>query len=130
MAQFREFEIYLGRVGKEDIFFPGSEHAAAYAKSRSGKTSSLAIPNAFYYEGSLVVLDIKGEIFRATAGYRAEKLGQEVYVFAPGSDRTHRWNPLGFVERRSAARFEQISRLAFMLFPEAAATGANSGSNA
>jgi type IV secretion system protein VirD4 len=89
------------------------------------------IPNCFSWRGSLVVLDVKGEAFRATAGYRSRVLGQEVYVFDPAAEdeRSHRWNPLQPVQRDSVNRFDQISRQAFMLFPEAA-SGSTSNADA
>ena len=120
----REHAIVLGKDGGDHILFPGTEHVALYAKTRSGKTTSFCIPNCFCFGGSLVVLDIKGQIFRATAGHRA-RMGQQVYLLDPAATdgRTHRWNPLDAVDRTSWDRFDQISRLGFMLFPEASAAG-------
>ena len=116
--------ILIGRTGREYLNFDGSEHVALYAKTGSGKTSSVVIPNCFSWRGSLVVLDVKGEAFRATAGYRSQVLGHDVYLFDPAAEDecTHRWNPLQPVERESLSRFDQISRQAFMLFPEASGT--------
>jgi type IV secretion system protein VirD4 len=116
--------ILIGKDGGQYLHFEGSEHVALYAKTGSGKTSSCMIPNCFSWRGSLVVLDIKGEAFRATAGYRSEILGQDVYLFdsAAVSERTHRWNPLQPVQRDTINRFDQISRQAFMLFPEGIST--------
>ena len=49
------------------------------ASTGTGKTSSAAIPNALMHEGQAIILDIKGEIYRATARRRRE-LGQAVHV--------------------------------------------------
>lgn len=121
----RQHPILIGKTGSNYHSFPGSEHVALYAKTGSGKTSSVVIPNCFSWRGSLVVLDIKGEAFKATAGYRSEVLGQDVYLFDPAAENeyTHRWNPLQAVQRDSLNRFDQISRQAFMLFPETNGTG-------
>ena len=83
-------------------------------------SSSVVIPNCFGWRGSLVVLDVKGEAFKATGGYRKHTLGHDVYLFDPAAEneRTHRWNPLQPVQRDSTSRFDQISRQAFMLFPD------------
>jgi type IV secretion system protein VirD4 len=110
--------ILIGRTGGTYHKFAGSEHL--YARTGSGKSSSVVIPNAFAWRGSLVVLDVKGEAFKATAGYRRDVLGQDVYLFDPAAEneRTHRWNPLQPVQRDSVSRFDQISRQAFMLFPD------------
>jgi type IV secretion system protein VirD4 len=113
--------ILIGKTGQDYLNFHGSEHLALYARTGTGKSSSVVIPNCFAWRGSLVVLDVKGEAFRATAGYRADVLGQDVYLFDPAAEdgRTHRWNPLQPVQRNSLSRFDQINRQAFMLFPEA-----------
>jgi type IV secretion system protein VirD4 len=127
----QEHPILIGKTGRNYHHFHGSEHGALYAKTGSGKSSSFVIPNCFSWRGSLVVLDVKGEAFRATAGYRSRVLGQEVYVFDPAAEdeRSHRWNPLQPVQRDSVNRFDQISRQAFMLFPEAA-SGSTSNADA
>lgn len=117
----QQHPILIGKQNGEYLYLEGDEHVALYAKSGSGKTSGAVIPNCLSWKGSLVVLDIKGEAFRATAGYRSQVLGQDVYVFDPAAadGRSHRWNPLSTVERKSVDRFDQISRQAFMLFPDA-----------
>jgi type IV secretion system protein VirD4 len=127
----QEHPILIGKTGRNYHHFHGSEHGALYAKTGSGKSSSFVIPNCFSWRGSLVVLDVKGEAFRATAGYRSRVLGQDVYVFDPAAEdeRSHRWNPLQPVQRDSVNRFDQISRQAFMLFPEAA-SGSTSNADA
>jgi type IV secretion system protein VirD4 len=127
----QQHPILIGKQGRDYLNFEGSEHAALYARTGTGKTSSVVIPNCFSWRGSLVVLDVKGEAFRATAGYRSRVLKQDVYLFDPAAEdeRTHRWNPLQPVQRESLGRFDQISRQAFMLFPEPT-TGGSSNADA
>src|ERR1700761_2120993 len=95
--------ILIGKQGRNYLNFEGSEHVALYARSGTGKTSSVVIPACFAWRGSLVVLDVKGEVFKRTAGYRAHVLGQAVYRFDPAAEggRSHRWNPLSPVDRTS-----------------------------
>lgn len=127
----RQHPILIGKQGRDYHRFEGSEHVALYARTGTGKTSSMVIPNCFAWRGSLVVLDVKGEAFRATAGYRSQVLRQDVYLFDPAAEdeRTHRWNPLQPVQRDSLGRFDQISRQAFMLFPKST-TGSSSNADA
>lgn len=58
-------------------------HIVTIAGSRAGKSSTVLIPNLLYYPGSVIVIDPKGEIAKATAAARAERLGQSVVVLDP-----------------------------------------------
>ena len=91
----------LGRVkgpgGKTQLLtskvFP---HALVVAPTGRGKTSGFAIPNLLVWKGSVVALDVKGELFHETSRHRA-KAGDEVFRFAPtdwADRRSHRYNPL------------------------------------
>jgi type IV secretion system protein VirD4 len=115
----RQYDILLGKVGRKLLSLPGSEHVALHARTGAGKGVSFVIPNCLSWPGSLVVLDIKGEAFRATAGHRAA-MGQDVYLFDPAAEdgHSHRWDPFAAVNRTSLARFRQIQRQANLLFPE------------
>lgn len=53
----------------------GPENVLAVAPTRSGKGVGLVIPTLLSWSGSVVVLDIKGENWYASAGWRAEALG-------------------------------------------------------
>jgi type IV secretion system protein VirD4 len=127
----QEYGVLIGIKDGAYQHFHGSEHIGLYAKTGAGKTSSMVITNCFTWPGSLVVLDIKGEAFRATAGWRADVLGQDVYLFDPSADdgRTHCWNPLQPIKRGHIDQFDQISRQAHMLFPESL-TGSTSNADA
>ncbi len=59
-------------------------HAIAIAPTRSGKGTSIVIPNVLTWEGSLIVYDIKGENFVLTSGYRKNNLNNYVFAFNPG----------------------------------------------
>ena len=71
-------------------------HALIVAPTGRGKTTGFVIPNLLTWEGSAVVLDVKGENFEATARHR-RKQGDKTFRFAPTDfedRRTHRYNPL------------------------------------
>ena len=126
----REHDILLGKTGGQILSLPGSEHVALHARTGAGKGVSFVIPNCFAWTGSLVVLDIKGEAYAATAGHRAA-MGQHVYLFDPAAEsgRSHRWDPFAAVQRDSTARFRQIARQANLLFPEIDSVGGGSNNN-
>lgn len=127
----KNYDIILGKSDGQLLSLPGSEHVALHARTGAGKGVGFVIPNCFAWPGSLVVLDIKGEAYRATAGYRAEVLGQSVYLFDPASEtrQSHRWDPFAAVQRDSISRFRQIARQANLLFPEIDTVGGGGNSN-
>jgi type IV secretion system protein VirD4 len=112
--------LFVGKVARSKyVRFGGPEHIACYAPTRSGKGVGLVIPNCLLYEASLVCLDVKKENFAATAGIRA-KVGQKVILFDPlaPDGRTARYNPLSYVRRGTLDAFDDIQRIAGMLFPQ------------
>ena len=84
---------------------------------RSGKGASVIIPNALLWPHSLVVLDLRGETYEATAGYRSRM--SKVVRFAP-ADRdgnTACYNPMDFISLDSAQRDIDLRNMAAALFP-------------
>lgn len=57
----------------------GDGHLITFAPTGTGKTSGPVICHALGHPGQLIVLDIKGEVYAATAKRRRE-MGQEVHV--------------------------------------------------
>ena len=76
----------LGRAfdapGRADprLFYQG--HVLTVAPTGTGKGVGAVIPNLLAYEGSAIVLDIKGENFAVTARTRAS-MGQEICLIDP-----------------------------------------------
>jgi type IV secretion system protein VirD4 len=64
------------------------------------------------------VLDIKGENYDVTAGYRAAH-GQAVYAFSPFDEdaRSHRWNPLTAVRSSPLHRVGDLLTIGQVFFP-------------
>ncbi|RTM10870.1 MAG: type IV secretory system conjugative DNA transfer family protein [Hyphomicrobiales bacterium] len=114
---FRRKGHILGRFGREVLRVDDERHHLVIGPTRSGKGACYVIPNALTHEGSMIVTDLKGEIFRSTAGYRKSK-GNQVFFFAPGSDRTHRYNPLDFIRPDRGDRTTDIQNIASILVPE------------
>lgn len=60
----------------------------------SGKTAGMIIPNLLSVPNSCVTLDIKGELYKKTAGYRQKYFNNEIQLFSPFSwDNTLFFNP-------------------------------------
>jgi type IV secretion system protein VirD4 len=110
--------VVVGRMGRHLLRFPGSEFVMLSAPTRSGKGVSTVIPTLLSFEGSVVVLDIKGENYQLTAAYRAQALGHSVFYFNPFSENSHRWNPLSYVSKDPHLRGRDLMALAVILFPD------------
>jgi len=61
------------------ITYSGEGHLMTFAPTGTGKTSGPVICNALHHPGQLIVLDMKGEVYAATAERRRE-MGQSVHV--------------------------------------------------
>ncbi|WP_226951455.1 type IV secretory system conjugative DNA transfer family protein [Rhizobium terrae] len=114
---FRKRGHILGRSGSRILRVDDDRHHLVIGPTRSGKGVGYVIPNALLHEGSMIVTDLKGEIFKATAGYRRRN-GSQVFLFAPGSERTNSYNPLDFVRMERGDRTTDIQNIAAILIPE------------
>ncbi|MDP9810501.1 type IV secretion system protein VirD4 [Rhizobium tibeticum] len=114
---FRKDGHVFGRVGRKILRRKDDRHHLVIGPTRSGKGVGYVIPNALMHKGSMIVTDLKGEIFEHTAGYRAS-IGNRVYQFSPGSAKTHRWNPLDFVRTDRGSRTLDLQNMASILIPE------------
>ena len=110
--------LLLGRKDGAMLCFGGSEHVLLYAPTRAGKGVGYVIPNLLNWPDSVVALDIKKENWDRSAGFRAAH-GQEVHLFDPLDEngRTARYNPLGYVRTDPADLYDDLQRIAVMLFP-------------
>lgn len=71
-------------------------NAIVVAPTGAGKTVGYVIPVALTFPGSLVILDVKGEIFDETSRHRRDQMGDKVFRFAPFDfeNESHQYNPL------------------------------------
>lgn len=114
---FRKKGHIFGRIGRSILRTKDDRHHLIIGPTRSGKGAGYVIPNALMHEGSMIVTDLKGEVFKATAGYRRQN-GSQVFLFAPGSETTNRYNPLDFVRTERGNRTTDIQNIASILVPE------------
>lgn len=81
------------------ITYSGDGHLITFAPTGTGKTSGPVICNALRHPGQLIVLDLKGEVYKATADAR-RAMGQEVHVLDLHDDGMRgSLNPLDLVVR-------------------------------
>lgn len=127
-ANFKEIEkvflkeettsIIVGKMNGKYLKFNGQQFLILAAPTRSGKGVGLVIPNLLYYYDSVVVLDVKGENYELTSGFRQQKLKQNVYVFNPFAEdyKGHRWNPLSYVSSNPDLRVSDLMSIASMFY--------------
>lgn len=110
--------LLLGGLGEKLITFEGAPSVLTIAPPGSGKTQAQVIPSLLFYQGSVVVLDVKGEIFEATAGKRSQ-MGQRIIRWnALDSTGTHRYDPLKEVRRDPDDLWEDCQEMAVRLLPD------------
>lgn len=71
---------------KEYMRHNGKEHIFVFAPTRAGKGVGLILPTLLSWVESVFVLDIKGENFSLTAGWRREHANNHVIRFQPNCD--------------------------------------------
>lgn len=110
-------KILIGAIGDRLIGIDDNRHILTCAGSRTGKSVTL-VANLFFYPGSVLALDPKGELANLTAMRRAA-LGQDVCVLDPfGVCGDHvapyrrRYNPLAVLHPRSRSVIEDAGLIA------------------
>jgi len=112
--------ILVGKYQGHYLWLGGAQHVITISPTRSGKTTSIAIPVLLSYLQSMVVLDLKGELFKATSGWR-ESQGQAIRVWAPYDEagNTHRFNPMSTLAGMDPGkRIGEIQTIAAILYPD------------
>jgi len=112
--QYSQDKVFLGKSNDQLIGLKDDRHLLTIAGSRTGKGVSAIIPNLLMYQGSVLVIDPKGENARLTAERRGQGrgvpdggLGQDVFVIDPfgvsGVDEAYRagFNPLAALNPHS-----------------------------
>jgi len=104
-----------GHAGKP-LIYGGNNHVVAVGSPRSGKTAGLVIPTLMHYRGSVVVHDVRGGLYKATAEHRKE-MGQKVIRFAPGEANSPRFNPLDIVRFGTEHESDDVNSVAAAVCP-------------
>jgi type IV secretion system protein VirD4 len=88
---------------QEAVYFDGNESLISIGGPNTAKSQAQVITNLLLSPGSAIVLDVKGELWDATAAHRQASFGP-VYRFAPTdpTGRSHRFNPMDFISHKPA----------------------------
>lgn len=94
----------------------GPEHVLTFAPTRSGKGVSLVIPTLLSWMHSAVILDIKGENWGLTAGWRRRYAKNLVLKFDPSSPNDSvRFNPLEEIRLGTEYEVSDVQNLVTMI---------------
>ena len=118
--------IVLGILSGATIRSDEPAHILVVGPSRSGKGTGFVLPNGYLWQGSAVFFDPKRENFEALANHRAA-MGNKVFMFSPGSNDTHRYNPLDFVRRDERMATDCLVVASFVIPEKADDTWAGAG---
>ena len=99
---------------KQEFLFDKNESLITVAAPGTGKSQAHVLRNLLYLKAPAVVLDIKGEMRDKSAAWRAENVGP-VYVFAPGTAGSVRYNPLDHIPGDPEVAWDYARRLADLL---------------
>lgn len=117
MKLFGEKGVIIGKFKNKLLRYNEPTFISLGAPTRSGKGVGIVIPNLLDWGESAVVQDIKQECFDYTSKYRKEILGQDVFLFNPFDKRTHRYNPLAYINIDGDEADAQLMDMANILYP-------------
>lgn len=111
----QKYGLFMGRSMFNPLFDIGLEddrHMMTVAASRSGKGTSVIIPNLLLWEGSTLVIDPKGTNAAVTKRHR-ENMGQEVHIIDPFNilkeETSAKLNPLDMIDVNALDAREKIN---------------------
>lgn len=104
--------VVLAKYYGKPIYSSGFEHILILAPSGTGKSTAFAIPNILQFTGSTINNDMSSELYRKTATYLRDVKKRKVFMFAPTTKKTHRWNIFTTVLKLPAEeRYGQLQRI-------------------
>ena len=97
----------------------GPEHICVIAPTRSGKGVGLVIPTLLSWPDSVFVLDIKGENYAMTAGWRKKHANNIVLKFDPASPSGGcAWNALGEIRFDTRYQVSDAQNISLMVIDD------------
>lgn len=115
--------VYVGawedKKAKETMYLrhDGKEHVLAFAPTRSGKGVGLVLPTLLSWPASVVVLDIKGENWALTSGWRQKHADNLVMKFDPAAvdGSSVKFNPLEEIRLETDHEVADVQNIVSMI---------------
>ncbi|MCC8995638.1 MAG: type IV secretory system conjugative DNA transfer family protein [Nitrosomonas sp.] len=93
----------------------GAEHVLCYAPTRSGKGVGLVIPTLLSWTSSVVITDLKGELWSLTSGWRKHYARNKAIRFEPTASDSACWNPLDEIRLGTNQEVGDVQNLATLI---------------
>lgn len=112
--------VYVGGIevkgGTKYLRHNGPEHVIAIAPTRSGKGVGLVVPTLLAWEESVIILDIKGENWSLTSGWRKSYAKNHCLRFEPAAlDGSVKFNPLAEIRLGTDHEVADVQNIAIMI---------------
>ena len=112
--------VYIGgfevKTGTKYLRHNGPEHIIAIAPTRSGKGVGLVVPTLLAWEDSAIVLDIKGENWSLTSGWRKSHGKNYCLRFEPAAlEGSVKFNPLAEIRLGTDHEVADVQNIAIMI---------------
>ncbi len=115
---FNQTGIVIAKAYHQILRVQGHEGMLVVAPMGSGKTAAVAIPNLLEWQGSVVVNDLKGELWTKTSGFRQQHLHNACYCWSPSEEKSaHRQNPFFYVSHNKNEWYRDLQLIAQSLIP-------------
>jgi type IV secretion system protein VirD4 len=116
---------YLGELFSSEVSV-ADVAMTAIARSRSGKSSAIIIPNVMGDEGSMIINDNRGDLFPQIAE-PLKKKGYTVLKWSPYSEATSQgWDPLLYIRWTADDMMDDLSTIVDVLIPKHHESGSES----
>lgn len=111
--------VVMGKYNGHTLRDNSKTHILVGAPTRTGKGVSLIIPTLIdSWNESVFVLDIKGENYQLTSGFRKERFNNKIIRLAPMSTESCKYNPMNEIDvayEGGLKESEQIDNIATLL---------------
>ena len=96
----------------------GPTHFYLSAPTRTGKGVSIILTSLILWKESVVVLDIKGENYQKTSGYRKKVHNSYILRYAPMKDDSCSFNPLEEINFTTNREYDDVKRITNLITEE------------
>jgi len=107
--------VFVGGFDGRYLRHDGGEHIQIAAPTRAGKGVSVVVPTLLSWTDSVLVTDIKGELWELTSGWRKDHASNRCYKLDFGDAESSCFNPLDSIGVGTSREISDVQNIASML---------------